>query len=51
MIITIFGIIDLIAGVILILSPDFLIPNLTKALGIFLVLKGLWSIATGAMSK
>lgn len=51
MMIAILGIIDLIAGTVLILSPDFLIPNLTKGIGIILIIKGLWSIAAGAMSK
>lgn len=47
MIIFLLGILDLIAGILLILSPTIFIPYLVKTVGIALIVKGIWSIATG----
>lgn len=42
----VFGILDIIAGGILTLSSTTFLPEIAKYIGIFLIFKGVWTLAT-----
>jgi uncharacterized membrane protein HdeD (DUF308 family) len=44
------GLIDVIAGLLIIITENLFMPNIAKYIGIIILIKGIWSIITSLRS-